>query len=146
MPYRLLTSTVALTKARHCLDRCPPTLKGCHNKTKKTMNSIATLLTILAPVIVIPMTVLTFYLRSLRDIHTLHYDGCMRRMESLEASVVELRHQVAVWQRDFTCKEEWLRECMYARKRIEHWSEVTSRLEANMKILLQKSVNEESES
>jgi len=104
------------------------------------MNSIATLLTILAPVIVIPMAVLTFYLRSMRDIHTLHYDSCMRRMESLEASVVELRHQVVVWQRDFTCKEEWLRECMHARKRIEHWSHATSKLEAKMETVLKNYV------
>ena len=103
------------------------------------MNSIATLLSILAPVIVIPMAVLTFYLRSMRDIHTLHYKACMRRMESLEASTMELRRQVTAWQRDFTSKEEWLRECMHARKRIEHWSEVTSRLDANMASVLQKS-------
>ncbi len=96
------------------------------------LESSGVLLTVLTPLVAVPLTVITFYLRSLRE-HQLTWQAeLVRRFEALEGSNADLRKAVGDFERDYTTKEEWLRECMHARRKIEQLAETTVRLEANL--------------
>lgn len=96
------------------------------------LESAGTLLTVLTPLVAVPLTIITFYLRSLRE-HQISWHGdFVRRISSVEASITDLRRAMADFERDFTTKEEWLRECMLARRSIEELSQRTIRIETRM--------------
>lgn len=88
-----------------------------------------TYLAVLTPVVVVPLSVLTFYLRGLRDQQIKGFADAERRFDGLDASIVQLRQAVADIVRDYATKEEWLRESMHARRRIEQLTESAVRLE-----------------
>jgi|GEM_PF-2313747 len=91
-----------------------------------------TVLAVVTPLVAIPLTVITFYLRSLRE-HQLSWQvELVRRFEAIEASTAKLRETVVHFERDYTTKEEWLRECMLARQTLEHLSKTAVRLETSM--------------
>ncbi|MCH8145924.1 MAG: hypothetical protein IIA55_14520 [Gemmatimonadetes bacterium] len=100
------------------------------------VESAGPLLTVLTPLVAVPLTVITFYLRSLREHQVSWHADLVRRVESVEASVVTVREAVAEFERDYTTKEEWLRECMMARRTLEQLSETTVRIETTMQGLL----------
>ena len=97
--------------------------------------STGTLLTILTPLVAVPLTVITFYLRSLREHQVSWHAELVRRVESVEASTLDLRKALGEFERDYTTKEEWLRECMHARRTLEQLSEMTIRMETRMQSL-----------
>lgn len=90
------------------------------------------LLTVLTPLVAVPLTMITFYLRSLRDQQSERQSALSRRLDSLEALTDELRCRMIEFERGYTTKEEWLRELIAARGRIERITEKTIRLEAAM--------------
>jgi len=94
--------------------------------------SAATFLTVLTPLVAVPLTVLTFYLRSLREQQLAAHRELVRRIDDLESQTVELRGGLSDVARDFTTKEEWLRECMLARRSIEQLREAAVRMETMM--------------
>jgi len=94
--------------------------------------SSATYLTVLTPLVAVPLTVITFYLRAIRESQLSGHAEWARRFEAVEASAGQARARIAEFERDYTTKEEWLRECMHARGRIEQLSEATVRLETLM--------------
>lgn len=96
------------------------------------LESTTTLLGILTPLVAVPLTVITFYLRSLREHQVTWHGELIRRLEAAEASAVDLRKTLSAFERDYTTKEEWLRECMLARQELAHLTEATVRLEANV--------------
>ncbi len=101
--------------------------------------SIGTLLTVLTPLVAVPLTVITFYLRSLRE-HQLSWHGeLVRRIESVEGSTLELRKVMGEFERDYTTKEEWLRESMYARRMLEQWMETAARMDATLRTVMSSS-------
>ncbi len=93
------------------------------------VESAGPLLTVLTPLVAVPLTVITFYLRSLRDHQELWHAELARRLESVEASTLDLRKTLAEFERYYTTKEEWLRECMHARRTLEQLIETTTRIE-----------------
>lgn len=88
-----------------------------------------TYLTVLTPLVVVPLTVLTFYLRGVREQQVKHQGETARRLDMLDAAATHLRQSIADVVRDYATKEEWLRECMHARRRIELLTETAVRLE-----------------
>lgn len=100
------------------------------------VESAGPLLTVLTPLVAVPLTVITFYLRSLREHQVSWHADLVRRVESVEASVATVREAVAEFERDYTTKEEWLRECMMARRTLEQLCETTVRIETTMQGLL----------
>ena len=96
------------------------------------LESAGTLLGVLTPLVAVPLTVITFYLRSLREHQVTWHGELIRRLEAVEASAVDVRKTLSAFERDYTAKEEWLRECMLARHRLAHLTEMTVRLEANL--------------
>ena len=96
------------------------------------IESAGVFLTILTPLVAVPLTVITFYLRSLREHQVSWHADLIRRVESLELSTTELRRVLADFERDYTSKEEWLRECTLARGTFEQLKESTIRMETRM--------------
>lgn len=93
------------------------------------LESGGAILTVVTPLVAVPLTVITFYLRSLREHQVSRHTDVVRHVDALEASLATLRQRIAEFERDFTTKEEWLRECMLARRTLEHLREKTARLE-----------------
>src|SRR3989304_5107722 len=91
-----------------------------------------TFLTVLAPLVAVPLTVITFYLRSIRDHQMSWHSECVRRFETVEASAADLARTVGEFERDYATKEEWLRECMHARRKLEQLGETVVRLETTI--------------
>ena len=96
------------------------------------LESAGTLLTVLTPLVAVPLTVITFYLRSLREHQVSWHAQLVRRVESAEGAITELRKSLGDFERDYTTKEEWLRECMHARRILEQLTEATVRFETAM--------------
>ncbi len=95
----------------------------------------ATFLAVVTPLVAVPLTVLTFYLRSIRE-HQLTWQGeLVRRCDGVESLAKELRRAFSEFERDCVTKEEWLRECMHARRTLERLTEVTAGLDATVKTL-----------
>jgi hypothetical protein len=87
---------------------------------------------VLAPLVAVPLAAITFYLRSLREYQVIRHAELVRRFELVESVASDLRKSVAAFERDYTTKEEWLRECMYARGRVERIADAVARLEARV--------------
>ena len=96
------------------------------------LESAGTLLTILTPLVAVPLTVITFYLRSLREHQVSWHADLIRRVESIERSIAELRRVLGDFERDYATKEEWLRECTIARGTLERLKESTVRMETRL--------------
>lgn len=94
------------------------------------LESSAALLAVFAPLVAVPLSVITFYLRSIRETQVSRHAELVRRTELLEHAVEQLRRNVADVQRDYTSKEEWLRECMLARHSIDKLRERAARCDA----------------
>lgn len=97
-----------------------------------SLPSVGTLLAVLTPLFAVPLTVIVFYLRSLREQQSSWHAEATRRLESNESGLGSLRGLLDDARRDFVTKEEWLRESMYARSLMESMRERTLRLEARL--------------
>ena len=96
------------------------------------LESAGTLLAVLTPLVAVPLTVITFYLRSLREHQLTWHSDLLRRIESAETVTSELRSHLFDFERDYTSKEEWLRESLGARQKIEQLKEATIRIETTL--------------
>lgn len=97
-----------------------------------TLESLATLAAVLAPLVGVPLSAITLYLRSLRENVVESHAGVVRRLELLEAWAVELRKTVSELPRDYATKEEWLRELLHTRRVLEQVTESTIRIEVRL--------------
>lgn len=98
-----------------------------------TLESTGMLLAILTLLVAVPLTVITFYLRSLREHQATWQVELIRRVEAVEASAIDLRKSLFALERDYTTKEEWLRECMLARQTLAQLTEASVRIETALK-------------
>jgi len=95
-------------------------------------DEVASLLALAAPIVAVPLGVITFYLRSLREQHVVARDGLTRRIDGLESDLQRIELRLQDHERDFTAKEDWLRESMLARQTMERLSDACARLEAQV--------------
>ncbi len=93
------------------------------------MHSLGTLLAVLTPLVAVPLTVITFYLRSLREHQLSWHAALVRRVDAVEDAVADLRKSIYELEREYTTKEEWLRECMHTRRLLEQVTEASIRME-----------------
>lgn len=91
---------------------------------------ITALLAVLAPLVGVPLGIITFYLRALREDHRSRHADLARRLDIIESAAAALRENLADVERNYTTKEEWLRELMHARARLEHLAAIAARLQA----------------
>lgn len=90
------------------------------------------LLTIITPLVAVPLTMITFYLRSLREHQATGLTELGRRVDLVQGSAERLQRTQAEFERDYTTKEEWLRETMWARRNLEVLRDTAVRLEARL--------------
>jgi len=90
------------------------------------------LIGVLSPLIGVPLGVITLYLRAIREHQTTAASETARRIETMERSVNDLLRATADFEREYTTKEEWVRESMLARERLERLTEMTARIEAEL--------------
>lgn len=100
------------------------------------LDTVIPLLTVVGPLVGVPLTVITFYLRSLREHQVSWHGETTRRLSAVEAGLGELRRSLDDFERNYTTKEEWLRECLHARRVLERVTEATVRIEATVHTIL----------
>ena len=96
------------------------------------IESVSPMLAVLTPLVAVPLTIITFYLRSLREQQVSWHADLVHRIDAVETSLRELRKTIDEFERDYTTKEEWLRECMLARRTLEQLSETATRLDTTI--------------
>lgn len=87
--------------------------------TQWSWETVGVVVAALAPLAAVPLGVITFYLRGLFENQWNRHVELVRRFELLERQTTELARSVAAFPKDFTTKEEWLREGMFLRGRME---------------------------
>lgn len=90
----------------------------------------SSLLALAAPLLAVPLGAMTFYLRSIREQQVTGHADIARRLEHVECGLRRLVRRVSEDERNFTSKEDWLRESMLARHNIERLTEASARMEA----------------
>lgn len=98
------------------------------------MNSltIVTLVAVLAPLVGVPLSAITFYLRALKEQQDCRSRDTAGRMEVLEQRGRCLEKAIEEVQRDYTTKEEWLRESMLARQQLARLTEMVARMQTQL--------------
>ncbi|MCP4591412.1 MAG: hypothetical protein GY842_11755 [bacterium] len=91
---------------------------------------------VVAPLVAVPLTVVIFHLRSMRDQQAARQDDLGRRLDLLDRAAGHLQRHMIELQRDSTTREEWLRESMSARHRLDNLSAAVTRLETEVEIEL----------
>jgi hypothetical protein len=98
------------------------------------IESAGPLLAVLTPLVAVPLTVITFYLRSLRE-HQVTWQGDMlRRIEANETVTHGLRARLSEFERDYASKEEWLRESIGAKHQLERVKEAVIRMQTLIEV------------
>jgi len=87
---------------------------------------------VITALIAVPVSVIVFYLRSLREHQLTKHGELVHRMDLLEESVSRVTGAISEVDREFATKEEWLRESMQARNQIEQLVQAVTRIEANL--------------
>ena len=105
--------------------------------TEAFWESTGAIMTVVTPLVAVPLTIITFYLRSLREHQVSSHSALARRVESLASSAADLRKAFNDFERDYATKEEWLRECMLARSGLEHLQDRMARVETAVQGVLQ---------
>ena len=90
------------------------------------------LLGVVAPLIAVPLTFITLYLRSLREHQLTKHRELAHRIERVEEALSRHTAAISQMERDFTTKEEWLRETTHARHRLERLVEAVVRIETTL--------------
>jgi predicted transcriptional regulator len=94
--------------------------------------TLSVLVAIVAPLVGVPLTVVTFYLRTIRDHQATRYSDTLQRIDAVESSIRDLTRNITELERDYTTKEEWLRESLHARRQLEHLTEMTARVQTEI--------------
>ena len=88
---------------------------------------ISIALAFMTPLVAVPLTLITFYLRTLREHQIAAHAQLERRVETCESRISEVRRALSERDRDFATKEEWLRETMYARRMLDELRDAVTR-------------------
>ena len=89
-------------------------------------------LAVVAPLVGVPLTVMTFYLKGMREQQAGRYSDLAERVSLIGDELRRVVEDVGQIRRDFATKEEWLRETMWARGRIEALSAAVLRAESEL--------------
>ena len=93
---------------------------------------VAVLVGVLSPLVAVPLMVITLYLRAIREHQTTTMAEMTHRIETMESSIRDLLRSTAEFEREYTTKEEWVRESMIARQGLERLTEMVARIEADL--------------
>ncbi len=93
---------------------------------------VGILVCVLSPLVGVPLGAITLYLRAIRENQSIWMAEMSRRIETMEASIQHLLRSTADFEREYATKEEWVRESMLARQRLERLTEMVARIEAEL--------------
>ncbi len=82
---------------------------------------------VIVPLVSVPLTVLTFYLRSLRESQDARISEVRERLQASEQRLADCREGLCDIQRNYVTKEDWLRELLAVRRRLEALSDAVAR-------------------
>ena len=94
---------------------------------------VGALLAVLTPLVGVPLTAITFYLRALREQQAGKLVELVQRIDRLDELTDTLRQRINEVERDCTTKEEWIRESMLARGERQWLSEAVVGLQTEMR-------------
>lgn len=87
---------------------------------------------VLSPLVGVPLGVITLYLKAIREHQTTATADVVRRIDVMEAAIRDLLARTAAFEREYTTKEEWVRESMLARQQLERLTELATRIQAEV--------------
>jgi len=93
---------------------------------------VALLVSVLSPLVGVPLTMIALYLRAIREHQTVLTAELTHRIEAMETSMRDLLRATTDFEREYTTKEEWVRESMLARQRLERLTELVARIETEL--------------
>ena len=94
--------------------------------------TLAAIIATMVPLLGLPLAIITLYLKTIRDYQVGRCEGIEDRLSHLDAAFHDVTRQVGEFERDFTTKEEWLREAMHARRQLEKLTELVTRIQADI--------------
>jgi predicted DNA-binding protein YlxM (UPF0122 family) len=87
---------------------------------------------VLSPLVGAPLIVITLYLRAIREHQTATMAEINHRIQTIEAALHDLLKSTADFDREYATKEEWVRESMVARQRLEKLTEMVTRIQTEL--------------
>ncbi|HSW46338.1 MAG TPA: hypothetical protein VLM89_12285 [Phycisphaerae bacterium] len=87
---------------------------------------------VLSPLVGAPLIVITLYLRAIREQQTASMAEITHRIQTIEVAIHDLLKSTADLDREYATKEEWVRESMVTRQRLEKLTEMTTRIQAEL--------------
>ncbi len=104
---------------------------------------VGVLVGVFSPLVGVPMTLVVLFLRGIRETQLAALNEISRRIDRMEARLEELARFVSDVEREYATKEEWLRESMLARQRLDRLGEAMARAEAEAAIAARRSEERE---
>jgi hypothetical protein len=93
---------------------------------------LALLVGVLSPLVGVPLAVITLYLKAIRENQRATTAEFSDRIGGIELSVRDVLRCVVDFEREYATKEEWVREAMIARQRLEQLTEIVTRIEVEL--------------
>ena len=93
---------------------------------------IGVLVGVMSSMVGVPLVAITLYLKAIREHQTLIMTEVTHRIGLMENSVRDLLRLTASFEREYAMKEEWVRESMLARQRLEKLTEIVTRIETEL--------------
>jgi hypothetical protein len=87
---------------------------------------------ILSPLVGVPLLMITLYLRAIREHQASTKAEITQRIQTMEVAIRDLLRSTVGFEREYTTKEEWVRESMFARQRLEKLTELVTRIEVEL--------------
>lgn len=97
-----------------------------------TYQMIVTLVAVLAQLVAVPLSAITFYLRALKEQYESRSRDAAVRLCALEEHGRNVATAIDHVERDYTTKEDWLRESMLARQQLERLTEMVARMQVHL--------------
>ncbi len=93
---------------------------------------VGVVVSVFSPLVGVPLAVITLYLKAIREHQATTLVELAHRIDTMEASVRDLLRSTADFEREYTTKEEWVRESMLARRQLERLTEMVTRISAEL--------------
>ncbi len=87
---------------------------------------------VLSPLVGAPLVVISLYLRAIREHQTTTMSEITHRIQTIEAAIHDVFKSTADFEREYATKEEWIRESMVTRQRLEKLTEMVTRIQTEL--------------
>ncbi len=87
---------------------------------------------VLSPLVGAPLVMIALYLRAIREHQTATMAEINHRVQTIEVAIHELIKSTSDFEREYATKEEWVRESMVTRQRLEKLTEMITRIQAEL--------------